>query len=278
MNSSPLSSQNVAQLIEHLLNTRDPAFVNIRQILKNKIEEKNDFPVKTPNYEEFYDEKNTKKQFNEQELKIIELEKKVYDLNLELKKITENNVIQINKAKTEGFNEGFNRGKEEGYKKAKEEFDLKLKEIQEKIISLLSQIEASKKEIFNNAHTILLNLCFEIAKRIIKSESQINKDVVLNVLKRSLSFISDREKIIIRVCKDELETVANRKDFWMPVSERFESITIEPDDRIEKGGCIIESNSGIVDARLGVQFEELKEIINDIWDKVLSSQQTIKQE
>jgi flagellar assembly protein FliH len=278
MNSSPLSSQNVAQLIEHLLNTRDPAFVNIRQILKNKIEEKNDFPVKTPNYEEFYDEKNTKKQFNEQELKIIELEKKVYELNLELKKITENNVIQINKAKTEGFNEGFNRGKEEGYKKAKEEFDLKLKEIQEKIISLLSQIEASKKEIFNNAHTILLNLCFEIAKRIIKSESQINKDVVLNVLKRSLSFISDREKIIIRVCKDELETVANRKDFWMPVSERFESITIEPDDRIEKGGCIIESNSGIVDARLGVQFEELKEIINDIWDKVLSSQQTIKQE
>jgi flagellar biosynthesis/type III secretory pathway protein FliH len=86
-----------------------------------------------------------------------------------------------------------------------------------------------------------------------------------------MSYIADRERIIVRVSKDDLENVSRRKDFWMPVGERLESIIIEPDERIEKGGCIIESNSGVVDARLGVQFEELHDTVEKVWESVSAS-------
>jgi flagellar assembly protein FliH len=93
----------------------------------------------------------------------------------------------------------------------------------------------------------------------------------LSTIKKALTYISDREKIIIRVSRGDLENVSGRTDFWIPVGERIDAVSIEPDDSIEKGGCIIESNSGKADARLGVQFLELREIIDRMWESVIAS-------
>jgi len=57
------------------------------------------------------------------------------------------------------------------------------------------------------------------------------------------------------------------------VGERLSDITIEADTTITKGGCIIDSNAGVVDATLGVQFSEMNELIEKIWNDVSSSVQ-----
>ena len=132
-------------------------------------------------------------------------------------------------------------------------------------------MERSKKSIFANADTLLLAFCCEFAKKIIHNEVSVNPDIILPVLQKALSYIADRERLIIRVAKDDVETVSGRKDFWKPVGERLESIVIEPDERIEKGGCIVESNSGVADARLGVRFDELKDIVFKAWESMESN-------
>ena len=107
--------------------------------------------------------------------------------------------------------------------------------------------------------------------KIITCEVSDRTDIVLAVLKRALDFIGHSEKMVVRVASEDLEQVSDRKDFWIPVGERLEYITIEADERIEKGGCIIESNSGVVDARLGVQFNELADLIEKTWSDVTSA-------
>jgi flagellar assembly protein FliH len=271
MSTPSLSSGDVSALIDHLLKSKDPAFVGVRKILKSKLDRASDFPLHPLEYEEFYVKGKTKEQFSDQERRILELEKQVKDMQDAAVRQAEKNKEALFAAHAKGAQEGFAKGEEEGRKKAKAGFDSQVKELQEKIASYLGAIETSKKNIYSNAHSILLQLCFELTKKILHAEVASNPDAVLSVLRKSLSYIADRERIVVRVARDDLETVSKNREFWLPVSERVESISIEPDDRIEKGGCIIESNSGVADARLGVQLEELRELVDKIWSGVVSS-------
>jgi flagellar assembly protein FliH len=162
------------------------------------------------------------------------------------------------------------KGETEGRKKAKAEFDMQVSLLQKKIASILETVEQSKKKIYTDSHDILLQLCFAIVQKMIHTECVTNKEIVLHVIKNSLTYISDREKIIIRVAPDDIETASGNMDFFLPIGERFESVVIEKDKRVEKGGCIIESNSGMADSRLGIQLEELKSLVETVWQSVAS--------
>ncbi|MEJ2615740.1 MAG: FliH/SctL family protein, partial [Ignavibacteriaceae bacterium] len=47
----------------------------------------------------------------------------------------------------------------------------------------------------------------------------------------------------------------NKKIFY---DESFSKIKFEQDDRIEQGGCVVETEIGNVDGRISSQFNELK--------------------
>lgn len=271
MDNPSLSPDDVAALIDHLLKSKDPATVGLRKILKSKRDAVEDFPLHPLSYEEFHVPGKTKDPFSPDEKRIFELEKMVHVLEARCADEKEKTTAALAAAFALGVKEGRASGVAEGSKKAQEGFNTQVKELQEKISSFLEEIETSKKKIYSNAHTILLKLCFQLTKKIINTESSINPDVVLEVIKKSLSYIADREKLVIRVAPGDLETASSKKDFWLPIGERMESIRIESDDRIGKGGCIVESNAGVADARLGVQIEELAVFVEKIWESVTAS-------
>ena len=271
MDKSSLSSDDVSVLIDHLLKSKDPATVGLRKILKSKRDAAEDFPLHPLSFEEFHVPGEEKGQFSDDERRILTLEKQVKELEARLAGQQQQATAAVEAAHARGVKEGRARGEEDGLKKAQAGFDSQVRELQKKISSFLATIEESKKRIYSDAHTVLLKLCFELTKKIIDTECRVNPDVVLSVIKKSLSYIADREKLIVRVAKDDLETASSKKDFWLPIGDRVESIRIESDDRIEKGGCIIESNSGVADARLGVQIEELAAFVEKIWESVIAS-------
>jgi flagellar biosynthesis/type III secretory pathway protein FliH len=274
VDKSSLSPDDVTTLIDHLLKSKDPATVGLRKILKSKRDEAEDFPLHPLSYEEFHVPGMTKETFSHDEKRILELEKQVKGLEAGRAAQQEKAKAAVVAAHRQGMQEGLARGEEDGLKKAKAGFDGRVEELQVKIAAFLGDIEASKKRIYGNAHTILLKLCFELTKKIINKECSIDPDIVLLAIKKSLSYIADREKLVVRVARDDLETASLKKDFWLPVGERVESIRIESDERIEKGGCIIESNSGVADARLGVQISELAEFVEKIWESVIAGSDT----
>jgi flagellar assembly protein FliH len=268
---SSLSSDDVSALIDHLLKSKDPATVGLRKILKSKREAAEDFPLHPLSFEEFHVPGAAKGSFSDDEKRMLTLEKEVKELQALLAGQRDQAKAAVVAAHAAGVKDGYARGEAEGLKKAQASFDARVKELQTKIASLLETLEASKKQIYGDAHTVLLKLCFELTKKIINTECRMNPDIVLSVIKKSLSYIADRERLVVRVSKDDMETASSKKDFWLPVGDRVESIRIESDERIEKGGCIIESNSGVADARLGVQIEELAEFVEKIWESVIAS-------
>ncbi|MDD5675083.1 MAG: FliH/SctL family protein [Chitinivibrionales bacterium] len=265
MDLNSLSSQEVSTLIDRLLKEKDPATVGLRRILHHKAEEGKAFPVKTYAYQELDVPGKTRRLFSEEEQHVLALEKKVADLQMDLRTLDAQSKEQVAAAFNQGLQKGIAQGKEEGFKKAAADYLAQLAQIRTQLTAICTRIEMARKSIFANASHLLLRLSCELAKKIIQTEVSASPAIIGGVIKKALSFVGDREKIVIRIAPLDLQTVEQSRDFWMPVMERLGSIVIEPDERIERGGCIVESNSGVADARLGVQFEELSSILEKIW-------------
>jgi flagellar biosynthesis/type III secretory pathway protein FliH len=265
-------NENVSVLLDQLLKAEDPATIGIRRILRHKVDDANAFPLKSVSMESFENDIPGKKRgkesqiFTEQERSYLELEKRVREVERTLtqERLAGKRAVSDNFEK--GKAEGFAAGEKAGYDKAKAGFDAEVAKNKELITKYIKQMEDTKKTMINNLEHILLRFCMELTKKIISCELATNKEIITATIKRALAMIADRENIVIRVSPGDMETASGDKDFLSTVTERLENVRIEEDARIGKGGCIIESNSGLVDARLGVQIEEVDELVEKAWE------------
>ena len=271
MSQTDLSPENVSTLIDQVLKAKDPATVGLKRILRKKEEQRKDFPLRGAELEEFSMPGKESKKLNEEERRVLELEKKVADLQIQLKQRHKAAAEAVQAAYAKGRSEGFSQGHAEGVAATTADYEKKIDALQQRIGDMLEKLETSKRSVFSNAEHMLLKLCCAMVKKVIDHEVSVHHDIVLTVLKRALTYIGHHEKMVVRIAPDDLELVAQRKDFWFPVAERLKDIAIEADARIERGGCIVESNAGMVDARLGVQFEELAGLIEKTWNEVTSA-------
>jgi flagellar assembly protein FliH len=267
-------NENVSVLLDQLLKAEDPATIGIRRILRHKIDEGNSFPLKTVSMESFEASgksgsgKRGKEShiFTEQERSYLELEKRVREVERTLTQERVAGKRAVADSFEKGKAEGFAAGEKSGHDKAKAVFDAEMAKLKTQTAKYFKQLEDSKKTMINGLEHVLLRFCVELTKKIISCELETNRDMITATIKRALSMIADRENVLIRVSPGDMETASGSKDFLSTVTERLENVRIEEDARINKGGCIIESNSGLVDARLGVQLEEVEALVEKAWE------------
>ncbi len=276
MDASSISQKDITSLIDHLLKTKDPAEVGLRRILKNKAEADQDFPVRALSFDEFGEDRKKGVGFTEEEKHILRLEKEVRRLKETLSEQRVKAEKERGEAYEKGKEEGFAAGKTDGEQSAGEVYKQQLAHMQDKIAGLISGWEEAREEMLLGGQRDLSRLACEIARKLIHTELQQNGDLVLAVVKRALAYLADREGLVIRVSPEDWETVSGNKDFWKPVQERLAEVSIVADDHVTRGGCIIESASGQVDARLETQFEEIRDLVEKTWESIQGSTQSME--
>jgi flagellar assembly protein FliH len=268
MPTAPLSDLQVSQLIDHLLKSRDPATVGLRRIVKRKSDEGAAFPLKQLYLEQFGTKEAQAGIFRKDEVAVLEMQKEITLLRQRIESEKKKAVEALDAAYSKGLSEGEARGRTSQHTADEKEYLARLAEIEIRIAAMLSDVLESKRSSMVESKQFLLEMSMLIARKVVAAEISGNPDTVLSVIKKAISYISDRERLVVRVNTGDMENVTGKKEFWTSIGERLEGIKIESDDRIEKGGCIIESASGVADARVNVLFDELHDIIEKTWNDV----------
>ena len=266
-----LNSSEMAGLIDKILETKDPATVGLRKILREKKDAANDFPMTAVVAEDF-----TKaalgnvggKVFTDDEKRLIELEKNLLRAKAEIDSLKDEMGRREKAAHRQGVEEGREAGKREGHTKATTEFNDQISNILDHLHNYLREVELSRRSLITESYGDLLQLLRAITKKVINAEIATNNDIIIGTLKKALTYIADRTRLRIRVALGDLETVTGRTDFWTSINERLDRVTIEPDERITRGGCIVESAAGIADARIETQVEGIDSIIDSLWHEL----------
>jgi len=104
----------------------------------------------------------------------------------------------------------------------------------------------------------------KVSEQIIKSEVSLHRDVSLNIVSDAISRVSDREQVIIKVNREDLENIKKYKDRIGSIVDGIKSLSIVEDSVVEPGGCVIETNLGYVDARISTKIAAIEEAFRKV--------------
>jgi flagellar assembly protein FliH len=208
------------------------------------------------------------KALSDDEQRIIDLERQVAGHKKTLQEQAQKARTAVQNAHTQGFDEGKKTGYEMGVEKAGADHRRDLEALRASVTAFMQNLETEKNSLYASADRTMLELCRVMVKKIIAVDTFQHGEIILAVLRKALSYVAEKEKLVIRVSSRDAGTVSCNKEFWTPIAERLRDISIEPDERIQSGGCIIESNSGMVDGRMETQEAELADVIEKAWESI----------
>ncbi len=157
----------------------------------------------------------------------------------------------------QAYNQGYSQGYNEIKSKLEQEYQQKIQELQNQIQNILNLKESLVKEMEKD----IVELAIKVAEKVINKKIEEEPELVSNYLLELLPKIEQAKNITIWINPNEIEYVRLSKEKFKNLVEDVDNINIAPDSRIEKGGCIIETNFGKIDARISTKIEVLKEII-----------------
>lgn len=167
---------------------------------------------------------------------------------------------QVEVIKKDAYAEGFESGREAGYAEGKGEVERLVNHLH----SIISSAIEKRNEIIDESETQVINLVLLIAQKVIKVISENQKNVVINNAIQALRKLKSRGDVVIRVNLEDVELTTDHVKDFMRMVENVRSITIMEDTRVDRGGCIIETDFGEIDARIKAQFNEIEEKILEL--------------
>jgi flagellar biosynthesis/type III secretory pathway protein FliH len=109
----------------------------------------------------------------------------------------------------------------------------------------------------------VVQLAVTIAELIVKREVAVDRELVLREAREALRRVVGVQQLTLRVNPFDLDLVREQKSQVLAGSEAVREMRIEPDEAVARGGCIVESEAGNVDARLSTQLRNIETALLD---------------
>ena len=174
--------------------------------------------------------------------------------------LTEEAEKQIAELHAASKKEGYAEGREEGFAEGRAEVDRLI----EHLHSIISNAIEKRNQIIDQSETQIIDLVLLISQKIIKVISENQKNVVINNVIQALRKLKSRGDVVIRVNLEDVKLTSDHVKDFMRMVENVRSITVMEDSSVDRGGCIIETDFGRIDARISSQFKEIEEKILEL--------------
>ena len=167
---------------------------------------------------------------------------------------------QHDKIVSEARNEGFERGSQEGFEKGSAEVERLI----ERMHKILEAVMQRREEILQDTESQIVELVILMARKVIKILSENQKNVIMANTVADLRKVTTRGNVTLRVNIEDVKLTTAHADEFIQHVENVQGITVQEDSSVEKGGCIVETDFGAIDARISSQLTELENKILEV--------------
>jgi flagellar biosynthesis/type III secretory pathway protein FliH len=171
--------------------------------------------------------------------------------------------ITVSEAKIEiqrSYDKGFNDGKDTSdaeYKAEIRKYEDWIKRIDSVILEIKDKyIDEAKK-----FEEIIIDTALMIASEILNVEISKENEILLNQVKNAISSLEDDEIFSIHLNPEDIEVLENVKSNLTDDRKKMENVKLIPDRSVDKGGCIVRSAAGSIDARIKTQLQNAKAML-----------------
>ncbi len=115
---------------------------------------------------------------------------------------------------------------------------------------VVRSLENEIKKVRDELQKSVMSVALKAAKKIVTSELTTNPETIIDIVSNTLKTVAQHKKIVLYVSKTDFEIIDTNKNKIKQIFEDLESLSIRERDDIEPGGCVIETEGGIINARL----------------------------
>jgi flagellar assembly protein FliH len=162
------------------------------------------------------------------------------------------------------FKKGYENGVEETRDELERKHSQELLEQSQDFYNIISNFEERFKNFENDFHKLVTKVSYKVAEKILQKELQENS-IIEQILDENISKLFGANDIIIKLNQKDHELIKKSSKEYL-ASNGITKLRFEANDKIQVGGCLIESNIGNLDARIDSQISE---IIRTIEDKMI---------
>ncbi len=189
--------------------------------------------------------------------------------------IVEKAHAQENEIFEDARKKGFEQGHEEGFQKGNEE----AQRLIGRLHTIIDSVMGKRQEILDSTEKQIVDLVLLMTRKVVKILSENQKSVVMANIVQALKKVKGRGEVTIHVNLEDVKlTTDHIRDFIREV-ENVKNIHVIEDSSVEKGGCIVETDFGAIDARISSQLSELETKILEISPvKTVSKAEVLKRD
>jgi Flagellar biosynthesis/type III secretory pathway protein len=160
----------------------------------------------------------------------------------------------------EGYGDGFRKGQEAGFK----EGNLEAQRLTDRLHTIIERMMDKRQEILAETEQQIVDLVLLMTRKIVKVISENQRNIVVSNVVQALRKVKGRGEVVIRVnLNDVAMTTQHVKDF-LSAAENIKNITVVEDSTIDRGGCVIETDFGAIDAKIVSQLNEIEQRILEV--------------
>jgi type III secretion protein L len=126
---------------------------------------------------------------------------------------------------------------------------------------LLAEARALREKLVRETEPQLIKLALKVAEKIIGQELDHNKDKIARIVGKALETVRHQKQIRLRVNPADLVAIEAARPQLLAHLGGEVSLELKSDEAVQRGGCMIDTEIGSIDAQLGTQLEQIARIL-----------------
>jgi flagellar assembly protein FliH len=157
----------------------------------------------------------------------------------------------------EARREGYEAGYAEGLAEAARELEIP----RATFAAAVNAIEAARGEVSDAVERHAVELALAIAERVVGAALDVHPDLVCNVVASALRRVVERDRLAIDVNPEDVPLVRAWLESQSEVA--IAGVEVRDERRVPRGGCVVRTAEGEVDARVGEQLARAGEVLRE---------------
>jgi len=160
----------------------------------------------------------------------------------------------------DGYGDGFRKGQEAGFK----EGNLEAQRLTDRLHTIIERMMDKRQEILAETEQQIVDLVLLMTRKIVKVISENQRNIVVSNVVQALRKVKGRGEVIIRVNLNDVAMPTQHIKDFLAAAENIKNITVVEDSTVDRGGCVIETDFGAIDARIASQLNEIEQRILEV--------------
>jgi flagellar assembly protein FliH len=152
----------------------------------------------------------------------------------------------------------YHRGHRDGLAEGRAQGEAELDGLRTSLDLVVREVWAHRERLVGEVEPDVVRLALAVAGRVVGELAERDRSLAERMVTEALKRVTARDRLTLRVNPEDLEAVRAKREQWLRLVEGVEHLEVIEDRRVARGGALVTTLDGAVDARWTTQLVEIE--------------------